>query len=323
MKVLVTGASGFVGTTLCADLQARGHEVTAAVRRTGSAPSGTSEILVGDINPSTDWAPALRGQDAVVHLAARVHVMVETSDNPMAEFRRINTEGTLMLAQAAQRAGISKFVFLSSIKANGESTTTKPFTVNDSPHPLDPYGISKLEAEQGIECLAEHGATDFAVVRTPLVYGPGVGGNFLRLIQLVDRRLPIPLAGVRNTRAMVSVWNLSDLIVYLLGTKSPPSQLVLICDRERLSTPALIRAIGHGLGKPPRLFWLPVSLLKFVGRFVGKGAEANRLIGSLDVEAGSTSQDYSWEPPISAQDGIDRTAKAWRDTTQHVEVNKL
>ena len=317
MKVLVTGASGFVGSILCGELLSRGHDVSAAVRRSGSAPSGTKEILVGDIDASTDWSHALKGQDAVVHLAARVHVMTETADDPLAEFRRINTSGTLTLAEAAQRAGVRTFIFLSSIKANGESTTTKPFTVGDRPHPQDPYGISKLEAEQGIERLAENGETNFAIVRTPLVYGPGVGGNFRRLIKIVDKRLPVPLAGVRNRRTMVSIWNLADLINYLLTSESPRTQLVLAGDNECLSTPELVRAIGRGLDKPARLLWVPVFLLKLAGKAAGKKSEIDRLVGSLEIEVGSTAPDFTWSAPQSAIEGILATSRLWKQSSRH------
>ena len=317
MKVLVTGASGFVGSILCGELLSRGHDVSAAVRRSGSAPSGTKEILVGDIDASTDWSHALEGQDAVIHLAARVHVMIESATDPLAEFRRINTAGTRRLAAESKSSGIEKFIFLSSIKANGEATDSKPFTVNDAPHPEDPYGVSKLEAEQAIESIAEGAGTQFSIIRTPLVYGPGVGGNFLRLLKIVDKRLPIPLAAVKNRRSMVSVWNLCDLIAHLLKSDQPGSQLVLVSDKERLSTPELVRAIGRGLDKPARLLWIPVFLLKLAGKAAGKKSEIDRLVGSLEIEVGSTAPDFTWSAPQSAIEGILATSRLWKQSSRH------
>lgn len=319
MKVLVTGANGFVGSTLCAELLSRGHDVSAAVRKAGSAPVGTREILVGDVEESTEWSHALAGQQAVVHLAARVHVLDETAADPLTEFRRVNTAGALTLAAAAQVSGVERFVFLSSIKANGEATTTAPFTVRDKPDPQDPYGLSKLEAERGIEHLSERGSTAFAAVRTPLVYGPGVGGNFRRLLHIVDKRLPIPLAAVKNRRTMVSIWNLVDLIDYLLTSDAPRHQLVLVADSEGLSTASLIRAIGSGIGRPARLVWLPVALLKLAGRLARKQADVERLIGSLEVETGSTSAAFDWTPPLSVLEGVQRTSAIWQDTNHPTE----
>ena len=317
MKVLVTGASGFVGSILCGDLLSRGHDVSAAVRRSGSAPSGTKEILAGDIDASTDWSHALEGQDAVIHLAARVHVMTESATDPLAEFRRVNTAGTRRLAAESKSSGIEKFIFLSSIKVNGEATDSKPFTVNDVPHAEDPYGVSKLEAEQAIESIAECTGTRFSIIRTPLVYGPGVGGNFLRLLKIVDKRLPIPLAAVKNRRSMVSVWNLCDLIAHLLKSDQPGSQLVLVSDKERLSTPELVRAIGQGLDKPARLLWVPVFLLKLAGKAAGKKSEIDRLVGSLEVEVGSTAPDFTWSAPQSAIEEILATSRLWKQSSRH------
>lgn len=316
MKVLVTGASGFVGTTLCAELIAHGHEVRAAVRRPGSGPAGAREILIDDISETTSWAEALAGQETVVHLAARVHVMTETASDPLTEFRRVNTAGTLALAKAAQEADVQKFVFLSSIKANGERTTTDPFTVRSQPTPEDAYGISKLEAEIGLSNLAVSGGTEFTSIRTPLVYGPGVGGNFLRILKLVDRGLPLPLAGVTNRRTMTSVWNLVDLIENRLKARESAFELVLAGDSQSLSTAELIRSIATGMARPARLFWVPVWLMARAARILRKGPEADRLLGSLEVEVGSTSPDFSWSAPIAASDGVARTAREWKAATR-------
>ena len=200
---------------------------------------------------------------------------------------------------------------MSSIKANGEETTTQAFTAMSEPRPQDPYGQSKLEAEQAIAAIAESGPTEFTAIRTPLIYGPRVGGNFRRLLTLVDRQLPLPLGSVHNRRTMVSVWNLSDLIAHLLATPGPPNQIVLAGDAESLSTPDIIRAIGQGLGKPARILWFPSILLKVMGRVLRRRAEVDRLINSLEVQVGSTAPNFSWSPPISARDGISTTAMEW------------
>ncbi len=243
--------------------------------------------------------------------------MTETSSDPLEEFRRVNTAGTLALAKAAQAAGIEKFVFLSSIKANGESTNSSPFTVESQPQPQDAYGTSKLEAEMGLQALASNGSTEFTSIRTPLVYGPGAGGNFLRILKLVDRGVPLPLAGVRNRRTMTSVENLVDLIEDRLVARGDATELVLAGDAESLSTAQLIKSIAAGQSKRARLFWFPVWLLNRAARLLRKGPEADRLLGSLEVEFGSTSRTFAWTPPHSAEDAVQRTARDWinrRDT---------
>jgi len=311
VKVLVTAANGFVGTNLCAHLIECGHDVHAAVRRSGSAPSGTHEVVVGNIDESTAWAEALAGQDAVVHLAARVHVMTDTAADPLEEFRKVNTRGALALARAAAADGVGKFVFLSSIKANGEGAAA-PYSVRDIARPGDPYGISKFEAERGLADIARSSPMHVVSIRTPLVYGPDVGGNFGKILALVDRGVPLPLTAVANRRTMTSIWNLVDLIEYELRALGSGSDLVMAGDPTSMSTPQLIRSIASGFESRPRLFWFPLRLLELGARLLRRQGEASRLIGSLEVEVGSTASEFSWIAPVSTEDGIERTTRAWR-----------
>lgn len=309
MKVLVTGANGFIGSALCSELLNRGHQVRAAVRTAGSGPAGAEEFAIGDIGPDTNWSTALQGQEAVIHLAARVHVMHDTVTDPLREFRRVNTEGTIVLAHASHAAGIQCFVFLSSIKVNGESTTLKPFTVQSVPHPTDPYAVSKYEAELGIMQISKMSSTSFNIIRPPLVYGPGAGGNFLKLTKLVARGIPLPLANVRNRRTMVSIWNLTDLVTHVLDKPAASTQIILAGDNNSISTAELIRAISKGMGKGSRLLPFPIPVLKLLARLAGKKQIIDRLVSSLEVGVGSDTPPFEWEPSHSAESGIARSVK--------------
>jgi nucleoside-diphosphate-sugar epimerase len=304
-RVLVTGASGFVGRHL---LSARGECTVRAALRSGAATDLDAEpAVVGTIEEGTDWSRALRGVDHVVHLAARVHVM-KASAADRAQYEQTNVSGTERLASAAARAGVKRFVFVSSIKANGEATGKRAFQANDLPQPLDDYGRSKLEAERRLGVIDASSGMRVAIIRPPLVYGPGVRANFLRLLSWAERALPLPLARVDNVRSIVSVWNLCDLIWSLLRRDIPAAGVFMISDGQDISTPELIRRLAHFMGRPARLFPAPIALLRAGAAVTGKSDEFRRLCGSLVVDMGDTRTRLGWTPPVSLEEGLRRTA---------------
>lgn len=313
MNIVVTGASGFVGGHLCAHLISRGHVVSAVVRRAGTAPAGTREVVVDDIGPTTDWDGLLTGEDAVIHLAARVHVMSDTSTDPLAEFRRVNTKGTNQLLAAAIAQGVGRFVYLSSIKVNGEETSAHPFDALSTPRPVDPYGVSKYEAEIDIWSQSRGTSTGAVVIRTPLVYGPGVGGNFIRMLGLARHNLPLPFASVSNRRSVISVWNLVDLLERAAGDDAAAGALMIAGDPTNPSTAELFRAMSAAMGKPNRLFPFPVWLIELAGKLTGKSGEVSRLVRSLEVVPGSASNDWVWLPAITFDEGIGRTVQWFKE----------
>ncbi len=311
MRVAVTGANGFVGRAVCERLVDDGHDVRSIVRTSGSAPAGTDEFLIDDIHATTAWPEALSGQGAVVHLAAHVHVRGTPDDESLAQFRRFNTEATLQLAAAAEQAGVERFVYMSSIAAHGVARDSTPISIEQPSEPVSPYGISKLEAEQGLRALAS--SMVITAMRVPLVYGPRAPGNFARLVKLVDRRVPLPLKSVRNRRTLISQWNLADAVAHELGAASPRFRLVQVADSESMSTPDLIRAIADGLGTRPRLVAFPPGLLRWMGRIAGRSDEVDRLAGSLEVEIGSSDPSFDWRPPLAAGEGVRRAAARWHE----------
>lgn len=303
--VLVTGATGFVGRTLCRALIDGGYRVRAAVRSAGGAAE-TEQAVVGDIGRVTDWTEALHGVDAVVHAAARAHIMnAKPSDFDL--YYETNARGTARLAEAAANAGVRRFVYVSSIKVNGEERAVGAYQATDTPNPQDPYGKSKWEGEQAL--LATAGNMQAAIVRPPLVYGPGVRANFLRLMSWVDKEYPLPLASIQNRRSLVSVWNLCDLLRHLLECPLPRNQAWLVSDGEDLSTPALIRRIAVAMERRPRLLPVPVTMLQLAGALTGKGAEISRLRGSLAVDITPTREGLGWSPRISMDDALQRTVR--------------
>lgn len=316
MKVLVTGANGFVGQELCRRfLQDGRHEVVAAVRNKSKSIVGITQCVVGDIHPQTSWAPATSGVDAVVHLAGRAHVMRDTRNDPLLAYRSVNTEGTINLARQAALAGVKRFIFLSSIKVCGEGQS-KPdegaYTEKQSPTPSDPYAISKWEAEKGLKVVAETMGLEVVILRPPLVYGPGVGANFLRLMQLVDRGWPLPLGGVNNCRDLIYLGNLVDAIATCTTHLAASNRTFLLADGDGVSTPELIRRVATALDRPARLLRLPEKWLRIAGVLTGKGPAVDRLLGSLMVDSGAILRDLGWSPPHSMQEGLVETAKWYR-----------
>lgn len=306
MKVLVTGASGFVGTALLPALIERGHAVQAAVR---IAPPRSDAIAVGDIGPDTDWHAALDGCEAVVHLAARVHVMRDAATDPIAAYRRVNTAAAARLAEQARGAGVRTFVFMSTAKVLGESSPAgRPFTDASALAPEDPYAVSKAEAEVAIAAIGAGTGMRIVSVRPPLVYGPGVGANFLRLMDTVARGRPLPLGAVRNRRSLVYVGNLAAAAVACLE-HADARGAYLVSDGAALSTPDLIRRIGTALGRPARLLPVPAALLRAAGALAGKTAEIDRLLGDFALAPTGLAA-LGWQPPFTVNEGLAATA-AW------------
>ena len=312
IKSLITGANGFVGKALCAELLRQGQSVRAAVRSANTPIENLEVAAVGSIDGETDWTDALRGVDVVIHCAARVHVMRDTAANPLAEFRRVNTLGTEALARAAAQVGVKRFVFLSSIKVNGEETRGTAFTELDTANPQDSYAISKWEAEQALHRIAAETGMEVVVLRCPLVYGPGVKGNFLRLMQAVDRGIPLPLALAANHRSLIYLGNLISVIITCLERREAAGKTYLVSDGEDVSIAQLISQMALALGRPVRLWPCPVGLIKFVGKVTGKSDEVARLLGSLCIDSSKIRRELGWVPPHTLKQGLRETADWYR-----------
>lgn len=313
--ILVTGANGFIGKAVCADLAARDCHVRGVVRhqqRMASQP-GFECLSIDEIDANTDWSRALDGVDSVIHLAARVHLMRETAADPLAEFRRTNVALTLNLARQAAAAGVRRFIFISSIKVNGEVTPVgQPFNAEDVPHPTDPYGISKLEAEQGLLALAAETGLEVVIIRPVLVYGPGVKANFHSMMHWLLKGLPLPLGALPNRRSFVALDNLADLIALCVVHPAAANQIFLASDGEDLSISGLLRRTGAALGKPARLLPVPVMLLRAGARLVGQEAVMQRLCDSLQVDISKTQRVLGWQPPVDVDDALRETAQHFR-----------
>jgi nucleoside-diphosphate-sugar epimerase len=312
-RVLVTGGSGFVGAEVCRALSARGWRLRLALRRERPGLPEGERVLVGEIGPATDWGAALEGVDAVVHLAARVHVLRETAEDPNHAFALVNTLGTERLARAAAAAGVRRLVYASSIKVNGESTQGRPFCELDPPAPQDAYARSKAAAELALAAVAAESGLEVAVVRPPLVYGPGVGGNLALILRAIGLGLPLPLGSIRNRRSLVGVWGLAELLASCAEHPAAAGETFLAADRPDLSTPELVRHLAAGLGRPARLWPVPPGLLLALGTALGRRAELERLCGSLEVDSGKARRLLGWAPALSLEEGLRRTARAHAD----------
>jgi len=315
-KVLVTGATGFVGGALVKRLAGEypAGDVLAAVRLKGVVlPESVRSVFVGNLLPTTDWRVALQGVKAVVHCAARVHVMREEVGDPLMVYRQVNVEGTLNLARQSAAAGVSRFVFVSSIKVNGEVTPPgQPFSADDEPAPLDPYGVSKLEAEQGLRELEAKTGMEVVIVRPPLVYGPGVKANFASMMRWVARGVPLPFGAIHNARSMVTLDNLVDLLVTCLKHPAAAGQTFLVSDGDDVSTSELLRRTAQAMGRKAFLLPIPTSMLEGGAALLGKRALAQRLCGSLQVDIEKTRYLLGWNPPLALDQGLKKAVKGMK-----------
>jgi nucleoside-diphosphate-sugar epimerase len=312
MKILVTGANGFVGSQLSETLAKSGHEVRNTARSLASNSSTTRELITCDLESADNLDHLTTGCDAIVHLAGRAHVM---SDNPATSeslYVSANVDVTRKLAQSAARTGVKRMILMSSVKVNGESTTINtPFTAQDIPNPQDPYGRSKTQAEQALWEITSTSDLEGVVIRPPLVYGPGVRANFASLIGIVGRGLPLPLGSIQNKRSFVSLDNLVDLISTTVQSPNAAGNTFLVSDGHDLSTPELVRSIASALDQSPKLFPFPSALLKLAATASGKRGAYDRLCGSLTVDIALTKQKLSWTPPFTVQDSMQRTVDAF------------
>lgn len=312
MRVLVTGASGFVGRALLDHLlPSAAVQLRAAVRR--CAPelhANIEQTLVEELGPNTNWGSALLDVNAVVHAAARVHVIGERAKDPLVAFRRTNVDGTLALAKQAAQAGVRRFIFISSIKVNGEGTPRdRSYTSESFPQPVDPYGASKLEAEFALRNLENKSGMEVVIIRPPLVYGPGVKANFLTLMGMVNRGVPLPFGLVNNRRSLVYVGNLVSAIECCLTHGRAAGRTYMVADSETVSTGDLLRIVANALGRPARLFPVPATILRLAGAMLGRGDTLNKLLGSLTIDSVPIRDELGWRPPYSLQEGVELTAR--------------
>ncbi len=305
MRILVTGANGFVGSQLTRELLKHGFAVTATVRTGKNSPAGCRTVNTGDVGLHTDWGGALQDVDTVIHLAARAHILKENEAAPIKAFRNVNTEGTLNLATQAAEHGVRRFIFLSSIGVLGIHTNNRsPFTETDSPCPPEPYGISKWEAEQALQTVAAASGMETVIVRAPLIYGPGVKGNMQSLMKLAASGLPLPLGAVHNQRSLLYVGNLTDFIACCIDHPAAANETFLLSDNHDLSTTELLRKMRQAMNKAPRLIPVPASWFRRAGRLTGKSAVVNRLFGSLQVDCTKARTELEWQPPFAVEQGI-------------------
>jgi nucleoside-diphosphate-sugar epimerase len=313
-RVLVTGAAGFIGRALVSDLLAFGHDVTAVVRNPATTRrwNGPVRVVAADIDGATDWQSALDGIEWIAHLAGIAHQPFMEEAATAARYRAVNLDGTAALARAAASTGVRRLLFLSSVKVNGERTGQDPFTERDVPAPEDIYGRTKWQAEQALARIARESALEFTVLRSPLVYGPGVGGNFASLLRLCDTPLPLPLGAIDNRRSMIARANLTQAIMTCFNHPAAANGTFLVRDGDDLSTPDLVRHLRQALGRPARLLPIPPACLTAVGRISGRSNMMSRLVGSLAIDDRLLREKLGWVPPVRADHALAETARAFR-----------
>ena len=305
LKIMITGASGFVGTSLCNKLSSLGIQFSEVVRKKVTQ----AQFEIDELSGQTDWSKALTDCDVIIHLAARVHVMKDKSDDPLAAFRAVNVDATLNLAKQALRCGVKRFIYVSSVKVNGEETTSKSFTAFDASVPIDPYGQSKLEAEIGLKVLLYQSGLELVIIRPPLVYGPGVRANFLKLMQLVKMGVPLPLGLIHNKRSMVALDNLIDLLVTCVHHPAAAGQIFMVSDDHDVSISELLHLLASAMNKRSRLLPVPAWMIAGAATLMGKSASANRLLGSLQVDISHTKSTLGWQPVVSMPDALRKTVE--------------
>ena len=321
MNILITGATGFVGRQLIEMLSSHSQfSLVAAIRRKNNTLSNKiKKVAIDDLGPNNSWSEALDNIDVIIHTAARVHVMNDDVKDPLLEFRKINVEGTLNLARQAAKAGVKRFVFLSSIKVNGESTNlNQPFTEADSPAPVDPYGISKFETEIGLYKLAEETEMEVVCIRPTLVYGPGVKANFFSMMKWLYRGVPLPFGLIHNKRSLVALDNLVDLIVTCVEHPAAANETFLVSDDDDLSTTELLNRVANVMGKKSRLLPVNQKIIEFGLRLIGKKDLSQRLSGSLQVDISKAKRLLNWTPPVSVDEGLRKTAEHFLSSNIHV-----
>ncbi len=312
-RFLVTGADGFVGGALCSYLLSKDVMVAGSLRYEQlNVPPGIKAKVVGDINAETQWEDALNGIDVIIHTAARVHVMNEGTVDPLAEYRKVNVEGTAKLAKAAVQKGVKRFVYISSIKVNGELTYDgKPFRADSDPEPLDPYGISKLEAEEELKNISKDTEMEIVIVRPPLVYGPGVKANFHKMICWVMKGVPLPLGSVNNKRSFIALENLVDFLYRCAIHPKAANETFLISDGHDMSTSELLKKVAIAVGKRHRLFPFPVFILAVIGTVFRKKHVVSRLIGNLQVDSSPAFNMLEWKPVISIDEALKKVVEGY------------
>lgn len=314
-RVLVTGANGFVGNHLCSKIADLGWRVVGVVRRSCQLSEGVEPLFIDMGNEVIDWDQYLQNVTVVIHLAARVHVMRDVAATPIEEFRKVNVLRTEELARSAAMSGVKRFIYVSSIKVNGEETLGgRIFHELDESAPQDPYGISKWEAELALHRVAKETGLEVVIVRPPLVYGAGVKGNFVQMLKVLAKRLPLPFASIVNKRSMVYVGNLVDALIACATHPAATGQTYLVSDGEDVSTPDLLRHLGLAMGCPARLFRFTPKLLTWVATSVGKAEQLKRLTGSLQIDSGKIRRELNWTPPYTLQQGLQETAQWYHDT---------
>jgi nucleoside-diphosphate-sugar epimerase len=309
VKILVTGASGFVGHLLIKTLKHHDGIKVTAVGRSAAQSCADEFYVVSNFNQQGVWHEPLDGCDIVIHLAARVHVMHDRAEDPLAAFLSVNLHGTVNLANAAAKAGVKRFVFVSSIKVNGEYTEGQPFTAQDAPNPQDPYAISKWEAEKALLKLSEETGMEVVIVRPPLVYGPGVKANFASLLNIVNKRLPLPVGRINNMRSMIYVGNLADALITCATHANAAGQTYVVCDNEDVSTSQLIKKLSLVLKQPYLVFPFPISIIRLLARLVAKSSAVDRLTQSLVIDCSTLCNELGWKPPFTMQEGLSETAQ--------------
>ncbi len=310
MNILVTGSTGFVGSRVVELAREHDWTVIPVVRK--QIEPLTNRLVIPFIDASTDWSGAFEGVDCIVHCAARVHQMNESEQDALAAYQEVNTLGTLNLAKQAAEAGVKRFVFVSSIKVNGEfSELNLPFEPNLKNTPQDPYGLSKYEAEVELAKLSKETGLEVVIIRPPLVYGPGVKANFLSMMRLIDKGIPLPFGAIKNQRSLVYLDNLSSLILTCCEHPVAPGHTFLASDDHDVSTTQLMQTIAHAMGKSPRLIPIPMSWIQAGSSALKKKHIAQRICGNLQVEIGLTKEILGWKPPVSFEQGIKRTVEAY------------